>query len=142
MNMFKPTEAKTPDEYIAMVGDESRRKDIQELHELIKKTVPDLKPLILYGMIGYGTFHYKYASGREGDWTVLGLANQKNYISFYACMSDGQQYIAEKYKKKLPKASIGKSCIRFKKLADVDLGVIKEIIKENEEIYKAQNKSS
>jgi hypothetical protein len=60
----------------------------------------------------------------------VGLASQKNYISVYVCASDGKQYVAEKYKHKLPKASIGKSCIRFKKVSDIDLTVLREVIEE------------
>jgi hypothetical protein len=45
-------------------------------------------------------------------------------------VSDGKQYLAEKFKKELPKASIGRSCIRFKKLDDIDLKVIQQILKE------------
>lgn len=127
--MFKPTDAKTPTEYINMIGDEDRRAEVKKLHEVIQSWVPELGPHILYGMIGYGTFHYKSRSGREGDWSVVALASQKNYISVYVCATDGKQYIAEKYKDKLPKASIGRSCIRFKKIADIDLDVLKEIIK-------------
>jgi hypothetical protein len=133
MNMFKPTSAQSPDEYIAMI-DEPRRQDIQTLHNLIQKTVPKLKPRILYGMIGYGTYHYRYASGREGDWSLIALASQKNYISVYVCCEQNGTYLAEEYKDKLPKASIGKSCIRFKALKDIDLSVLTEIIKKAEKI--------
>ncbi len=129
--MFKPTVAKTPTEYIAMI-DEPRRSQIKKLHDFIKKTVPALKPLIMSGMIGYGKYHYKYPSGREGEWSAILLASQKNYISVYACGVIDGKYIAEQYKKHLPKASIGKSCIRFKKLEDIDLDVLKEILKKCE----------
>lgn len=128
MNMFKPTTAQTPEEYIALV-DEPRRSEIQALHELITATVPDLKPQIMSGMIGYGTFHYRYASGREGEWSLILLASQKNYISLYVCAGNGKEYLAESYKDKLPKTSIGKSCIRFKRLEDVDLQVVTELLK-------------
>ena len=133
MNMFKPTAAKTPEEYIAMI-DEPRRSEIQKLDKLIRETVPELKPFIIAGMIGYGTFHYKSKSGREGDWSIVGLASQKNYISLYICASDGKQYIAEKYKEQFPKADIGKSCIRIKKAADVDEKVLKKVLKEAQEM--------
>lgn len=128
MNMFKPTKAKTPKEYIEMI-EEPRRGEIEALHALIQKTAPKLKPHIQSGMIGYGSYHYVYASGKEGDWPVIALASQKNYISLYVMASDGKQYLAEKYKKKLPKANIGRSCVRFKKLEDVDLTILTALIK-------------
>jgi hypothetical protein len=131
MNMFKVTDAKTPEEYIEKI-EEPRKSQILQLHQLILKTVPQLKPYIISGMIGYGSYHYKYASGREGDWCIIALASQKNYISVYVCAIDGKEYVAESYKSKLPKSSIGKSCIRFKKIEDIDLEILKEIIKKGE----------
>ncbi len=128
MNMFKPTSAKTPEEYIDLI-EEPRKTEIKKLDEFIKKTVPDLKPFIIAGMIGYGSYHYKSKSGREGEWAVVALASQKNYISIYACGVVDGKYVAEGYKEKLPKANIGKSCIRFKKVSDIDLKVLAEILK-------------
>lgn len=130
MNMFKPTAAKTPEEYISMLED-PRKNQIQELFDFIKKTLPDRKPFILSGMIGFGKYHYKYSSGREGDWMLIGLASQKKYISLYICsVKEENNYIAEQYKKELPKTSIGKSCIRFKDIKDIDLTILKEILLE------------
>lgn len=81
-------------------------------------------------MIGYEMYHYKYASGREGDWPIIALASQKNYISVYVCGVKKGKYVAELHKKDFPKASIGRSCIRFKKLEDIDLKTLGEVIKE------------
>jgi hypothetical protein len=133
MNMFKPTSALTPEEYIEAIP-EPRKQDITVIHELIRKTVPALSPHILSGMIGYGTYRYRYSSGREGDWSLIALASQKNYISIYICCVEKGKYLAEKYKDKLPKASIGKSCIRFKSVNDIDPSVLTEIIKQAEKI--------
>ncbi|MFA9288982.1 MAG: DUF1801 domain-containing protein [Weeksellaceae bacterium] len=132
--MLKPTDAKTPQEYIEMI-EEPRRSEIIELDKLIQSTIPE-KPFMMAGMLAYGKTHYKYASGREGDWSVIVLASQKNYLSLYACATDGQHYLAEDYKNQLPKASIGKSCIRFKKLEHVDQTVLKEIITKSYEMMK------
>ncbi|OGH13186.1 MAG: hypothetical protein A2687_05200 [Candidatus Levybacteria bacterium RIFCSPHIGHO2_01_FULL_38_26] len=129
--MFKPTSAKTPEEYIDLIA-EPRKSEIIKLHKFIQKCIPNLKPHILYGMIGYGSYHYKYASGREGEWSVVLLASQKNYISVYVCGVKDGKYIAEAHKKDFPKASIGKSCIRFKKIDDIDVKVLEKIIKESE----------
>jgi hypothetical protein len=131
MNMFKPTSAKTPKEYIDLIS-EPRKSDIKFLDKFIKKTVPKLKPFIISGMIGYGKYKYKSASGGEGDWCVIALASQKNYISLYACGVKDGKYIAEGFKKDLPKADIGKSCIRVKKAEDLDLKVLEKILKECE----------
>ncbi len=129
MNMFKVTTAKTPSEYIALI-DEPRKSEIKKLDTLIRKAVPTLEPVIVSGMIGYGMYHYKSKSGREGEWPVIALASQKNYISVYVCAAKNGKYLAEYYKDKLPKASIGKSCVRFKKTEDINLSTLEELIQE------------
>lgn len=132
--MFKGSSATTVEDYIDGL-EEPRKGEILRLHELIRKTVPNLKPHIQSGMLGYGSYHYKYASGNEGDWMIIGLSSRKNYISVYvnAVTPDGQ-YVAENYKSALPKASVGKSCIRFKKLDDVDQKTLVRIIKQGAEL--------
>lgn len=130
MNMFKTTEAKTPEEYISLIEDSQRKADINDLFVLIKKLLPKEEPNITSGMIGFGLYPYKTKSGREGVWPIVMLASQKNYISVYICAADGQHYVAEKYKSDFPKASIGRSCIRFKRLSDIDVKSLEKVIKE------------
>lgn len=130
--MFKPTTAKSIDEYINMI-EEPRKSDIIKLHKMIQEIAPDLKTSLYGSIIGYGNFHYKSKSGREGEWYVIGLASQKNYISLYICSTDGAQYLPEKYVDRLPKASIGKSCVRFKSLDDLDEKVLRELIQKGAE---------
>lgn len=129
MNMFKPTKASTVKEYISGI-EEPRKTEIKKIDDFIKKTVPDLKPWFASNMIGYGTFHYKTKSGREGDWPVIALASQKNYISVYVCGADGNKYTAEKYSEKLKPARVGKSCIRYKNFEDIDFKLLEKVIKE------------
>jgi hypothetical protein len=117
--MFQDTGAKTPDEYISKL-DEPRRTEVQKIHDFIRKVVPELDPFMISGMIGYGKYHYKSPSGREGDWAIIALSSRVNYISIYACAVEGDQYVAEKYKSKIPHADIGKSCIRYKKFENID----------------------
>ena len=119
----------TPDEYIDAL-DEPRRGEIRELHDLIRTTVPDLEPYVGSGMLGYGPFHYRYASGREGDASLLALSSRKNYISLYVLCTTDAGYLAEQYAERLPKANIGKSCVRFKRTSDVDRDALRELIAE------------
>lgn len=65
----------------------------------------------MHGILGYGLYHYKYASGREGDWFVAGLASQKNYASLYIYACDKDGYLAENNQGRLGKVSVGRSCI-------------------------------
>ena len=118
----------TPAEYIAKI-DEPRKSDVAALDKMIRKLAPKLKPFIHAGMLAYGPCHYKYASGREGDWFRIGLASNKNYISLYICATDGKCYVTEQFKKALPKASIGKSCVRFKRLADLEESALAKLIR-------------
>lgn len=127
--MLKGTSAASPEEYIQQL-DEPRRAEIQQLHDFIRATVPDLAPVMISGMIGYGPYRYRYASGREGETAVVALASQKRYMSVYVHAVVDGQYVPERHKERLPKASIGKSCIRFKRVSDVDWDVLGEILKE------------
>lgn len=129
MNMFKPVKATTISEYIDSI-EEPRKSEILEIDKFIKKTVPSLKPTFAFNMLGYGMFHYKSKSGREGDWPVVSLASQKNYISVYVCSVKDGKYLAEAHKDTLGKVSVGKSCIRFKKIEDVNLEVLGKVLKE------------
>jgi hypothetical protein len=72
----------TPDEYVATVEDR-RRTDVAALDALIRETAPDLERVTSGPAIGYGPFHYRYASGREGDAALIGLAANKRYLSLY-----------------------------------------------------------
>lgn len=121
--------ATTPKQYIEGLA-EPRRSDVAKLHALITKTVPKLEPAIVMGMLGYGPFRYKYESGREGETAKICVASNASYISLYAMAADDDGYVAERYKERLPKAKIGKSCVRFKKLDDLDPAALKALLKE------------
>lgn len=106
-----------PDEYIAGV-DERRRADVVALDALITEAAPNLERGIQYGMLAYG------------DTALIALAAQKRYLSLYvSCEKDGE-YLAGSYADRLPKASIGKSCVRFTALDRVDVDVLREMITE------------
>ncbi|MGZ8486934.1 MAG: DUF1801 domain-containing protein [Candidatus Binatia bacterium] len=108
---------------------EPRRKIVSVIHKAIRAALPKLMPDILHVMLGYGPFHYKHASGHEGDWFVVGLASQKNYVSRYICACDKNGYLAEKNKSRLGEVPVGRSCIRFKKLEDLNLKVAMGLVK-------------
>jgi hypothetical protein len=126
--MFKPTKAKTAKEYFDALPEE-RKKPMLFLHKFILKTAPKLKSNFLYNMPGYGSFKYHNYKKETIDWPVIALASQKNYISLYVCAIDKEGYIAEQYKAELGKVSVGKSCIRFKKIEDLNLKTLEKVIK-------------
>jgi hypothetical protein len=129
MNMFKPVGVDNREDYIDALSPE--RKDIiLSLDKLIQKTVPSLKPYFAYNMLGYGAFDYRNYKKEIIKWPVISLASQKNYISLYVCAVVDGKYLAEKYKNQLGKVSVGKSCIRFKSLEDLNLDVVKKLLVE------------
>jgi hypothetical protein len=129
----RPLKASTPKEYIAALP-EPRRTEVAKLDKLIRKLAPELKPFIHAGLLAFGPIHYTYATGREGDWFKIGISTRTSTdagsISLYACASDERGYVAERYKGKFPKAKVGRSCVRFKKLEDLDGRALSALIKE------------
>lgn len=125
--MFKQTKTKTVADYLAAVP-KDRQELINFLHDFICKTVPNMKPHFAYNMLGYGNFKYRNYKKEIIDWPVIGLANQKHYISIYVCALQDGQYLAEKHKDELGHVSVGKSCIRFKKITDIHLPTFKKLL--------------
>jgi uncharacterized protein YdhG (YjbR/CyaY superfamily) len=121
--------ASTPAEYLAQLA-EPRKAEVAALDALIRKVAPKLEPFIHSGMLAYGPYHYKYERGCEGDGFRIGVASNQNYISLYVCATSETGHVAEKYKEALPKANIGKGCVRFKRLGDLDQGALKKLIRE------------
>ncbi|MCC7289729.1 DUF1801 domain-containing protein [bacterium] len=126
--MFKPINAKTNEEYFAQLPIE-RRAPMAFIDQFIKENAPGLKPEFGYNMPGYGSFKYKNYKKEIINWPVVSIASQKNYISIYICAVEGKEYIAEKYKKELGKVNVGKSCIRFKNVEDLNLDTLKTVLK-------------
>lgn len=117
---------------------EDRRATMRRFYELISKAVPKFKPKIWNysgNLIGWGTYHYKYDSGREGDWYVLGLANRKAYISIYSLGVVDGKYLTEKYHSRLPGTKIGKSCINVTKPELLENKVIAELANETAQLF-------
>jgi hypothetical protein len=115
--------AATPEAYVA--GLESpRREDIGRLHERIRTLAPTLDASAAEGMLTYGRYTYKSRSGRAGEWYPLGIASNKAYISMYASPLDLELYVA-----RLPRANLGRGCIRFKRLDDLDPDVLDDVIR-------------
>lgn len=125
--MFKSVEATTVQEYLDAVPAD-RKEMILFLHNFIQETVPSLKPHFATNMIGYGSFPYTNYKKESIEWPTVAMANQKGYISIYICSIMGGEYVAEKYKSELGNVSVGKSCIRFKKLEDLDLEGFKKVL--------------
>lgn len=109
---------------------EERRHCLQTLLDLIREEYPEEEPYMISGMIGIGTYHYKYDSGREGDWFKVGLYDRKAGPSVYVCAVADEGYVMENHADWFPKGSVGRSCLRFKKLEDIDLDKLRQVLKE------------
>ena len=111
--------------FIDAVENDTRRKDAYELLDLLKE-VSGEKP-VMWGpsIIGFGEYHYKYASGREGDFLATGFSPRKAKLSIYV-MPGYSDYGA--ILERLGKHSMGKSCLYLNKLEDVDQDVLAELI--------------
>ena len=109
----------TPGEFMASLP-EGRRTDARRLHRLIRKAAPSLKPFVASAGIGYGPMRVRYASGREVDWMVVGLAFNKNGLALHVMLPADGSPMPEIRKERFPKSDVGKSCVRFKKLGDLD----------------------
>jgi Domain of unknown function (DU1801) len=129
MEMFRETSAAaSPEAYLEAI-DEGQQADVRALDAIIRATAPGLDRRVESGMLAYGRYTYRYASGRSGPSFAIGLAARKRYISLYVMATDGERYVAETYRDRLPAADIGRSCVRFKRLADLDRDALVELVR-------------
>ena len=126
----------TLEEFLASLPDD-RRDTMTTLHQAIRKAAPKLAPFLTSGMgpsplIGYGKYHYKYASGREGDWFTVGLASGKSDYALHICVGGEGGYLVEQNAAELGKVKTGRSCINFKKLEELNLAAAMKLVKQAE----------
>jgi hypothetical protein len=119
----KPTEI-NPASFIDKVENEQRRKDGHELAALMKKVTG--KPAKMWGpsIVGFDQYHYKYASGHEGDMPITGFSPRKQSLVLYL----GPGLEDKKLMAKLGKHKVGKGCLYINKLEDVDRNVLLELV--------------
>jgi hypothetical protein len=105
--------------------------DVERLDQLIRETLPDLDAHASENGFGYGPFHYRYASGREGDAYRVSVASRKTGISLYVlALTEDGEYLAEARAGEFPKANVGKSCVRFKRLDGLDEAALRDLLRE------------
>ena len=119
----KPTDASV-DAYLAAIPDEQRREECKVIAEMMQRATK-AEPRMWGSMIGFGSYHYRYPGGREGDWFLTGLAPRKQALTLYI-MAVFAQY--DPLLDKLGKYRTGKSCLYIKRLDDVDLKVLEKLI--------------
>jgi len=118
-----PTGPTDPDAWLAAL-DDVRRPQLEGLDARIRTVAPGLRRYVDRGFLSYGRYTYRGRSGRSGNWMCLALASNNQYISLYAGPIGLERFAA-----RLPKANLGRGCVRFKRLSDVDLTVLDEVIR-------------
>lgn len=123
-NKTKVTEASV-EGYFSAIEDEARRKDCEALAELMTEVTKQLPKMWGTSIVGFGSYHYKYESGREGDSCLAGFSSRKGNITVYLAGSfPGREEIL----RKLGKHKMSKSCLHVRRLSDVDLESLGQLI--------------
>jgi len=116
------------DDYLMTIEDDSKRADCFKIKDMMERLVGEPGKMWGTSIIGFGNYHYKYESGREGDFLRSGFAARKANIVLYI-MSGFSEY--EQLLKKLGKHKHGKGCLYIKRLDDIDESALEEIVKKS-----------
>lgn len=117
--------------FLNKITDEQRRKDCQTIVNLMKQATGEEPKMWGSSIVGFGTYHYRYASGREGDWPIIAFSPRKSDLTLY--IAPGFQKF-ESLMSKLGKYKTGVSCLYIKKLDDVEMPVLKKLIAKSVEM--------
>ncbi len=120
----KPTERPVFD-FLEHILDDSRRKDCLVIAELMRKATGSDPVMWGDSIVGFGRYRYQNAAGKGSEWPIIGFSPRKTDLTLYI-MPGFERY--QDVLKRLGKHKTGKSCLYLKKLADVDLGILKELI--------------
>ena len=129
----KPTEVSV-NEYIAQIEDAQKRADSAVLIDMMQRITGEKPKMWGPSIIGFGSYHYKYASGHEGDTCVAGFSPRKAELSIYL-WSEAEPW-REKLLAKLGKHRMGKSCLYVKRLEQIDLKVLEELVKQSLKVVR------
>lgn len=123
-NKTRPTPARVED-YLAAIADDPRRADCVALAAMMARITQQKATMWGPGIVGFGSYHYRYDSGREGDACLTGFASRKGDISVYLTASfPGQDALLAR----LGRHRMGKACLYLRRLADVDTQVLEQLV--------------
>jgi hypothetical protein len=128
---------KTPasvDAFLATVQDEGRREDCRAVMKIMKRVTKADPTMWGTSIVGFGDHHYRYASGREVDWFLTGFSPRKSNLTLYI-MAGFDRYPA--LVRRLGQVTTGRSCLYIRRLADVDLAALEELVSESVKHMKA-----
>lgn len=123
----KPSDASVS-AFLDAIEDESKRDDCHEILNMMQEATGDQPKMWGSSIIGFGIYHYKYASGQEGDWMRIGFSPRKQNIALYFMAGSGKH---PDLLEKIGKYKTGKSCFYIKRLDDIDRGVLKKLMTAN-----------
>lgn len=112
--------------FINAIEDRQKRADARKVAAMMRKATGKRAKMWGPSIVGYGTYHYKYATGREGDFLMTGFSPRKQALTVYVI--PGFEHF-ETLMKKLGKYKTGKSCLYIKRLSDVDEKILEQLIK-------------
>jgi Domain of unknown function (DU1801) len=110
--------------FLNKIADEQRRKDCSAIVELITKNTGFEPKMWGTSIVGFGSYHYKYDSGREGDAPLVGFASRANAIVLYLCDFEKRDEMLSKF----GKYKTGKGCVYIQKLKDIDTTVLIKMV--------------
>ena len=116
------------EDFLNKVEDEQKRKDSLEIIRMMKQVTKEEPKMWGSSIIGFGSYHYKYESGREGDMPIIGFSPRKQNLTLYIGLGGDSE---NPLLKKLGKHTTGKGCLYIKKLTDVDITVLQKLINES-----------
>lgn len=119
---------KNAEQFLNGIADEKKREDCFRILKLMKGVTDEEPKMWGENMVGFGSYHYKYESGREGDWFLTGFSPRKQNLTLYI-MSGFSGY--SKLMEKLGKYKTGKSCLYVKRLEDINLSVLEKLIRKS-----------
>ena len=123
----KPTKASVK-EFLNQISDKERRDDCFTVAKIMEEITGDKPKMWGPSIVGFGAYHYKYASGREGDWPVAAFSPRKGDLTLYLTPGFDKQ---TEMMQKLGKHSNGKSCLYIKRLSDIHMPTLKKLIKKS-----------
>ena len=134
-NKTVPTDASVED-FLNQVEDEQKRRDAFELMTLFREATGEEAVMWGPSIVGFGEYHYKYDSGREGDFMLAGFSPRKSALTLYI-MGGFDRY--EDLLGKLGKFKQGKGCLYVKRLTDIDQEALKELVRQSAQHVAATN---
>ncbi len=111
--------------YLAAITDPQRRADCEQLQTMMQDITGCAATMWGSSIVGFGQYHYRYDSGREGDICVVGFSSRKTDISIYLLAEDAQQ---QQLLAQLGKHKMGKACLSVRRLSDIDLQVLRQLL--------------